>query len=121
MAHLAASMVDTVNHHCWDNAITMGEHSCLSTECLKIPLPLSHKLAACFIGLFTVLHTIDPFCVQLQFVDVWAIHNMFHARNSKPAVGIVGAFDTPFYPEANDSWEFQVQDILDSHSIFLHG
>ena len=61
MAHLATSMANIANHHFWDIDITAGECAWLSTEHLKIPPPLSCKLADYFVGLFPVLYAIDPF------------------------------------------------------------
>ena len=49
MACFAESMANTANHYHQDIAITVGERACLSTEHLKIPPQLSHKLAVCFV------------------------------------------------------------------------
>ena len=49
MAHSAALISKTASWHCWDIAITVGKYAWLSTEHLKIPPPLSRKLATYFV------------------------------------------------------------------------
>ena len=60
MAHSAALMAETDNQHCQDISITIGKRVWFPTEYLKIPPPLSHKLAARFVGLLLVLCAIGP-------------------------------------------------------------
>ena len=120
MAQLAASMADTSNHHLWDIAIIMGEYAQFSTEYWKTPPPLSIKLAAHFVGPFHVLHTTSHVSFQLQLLDDWAIHNVFHTSYIKPSVGFVDTLDTSFCPEADKSGEFEMQDILDSCTFIIY-
>ena len=47
-------MAEIANRHYRDIAITVGKHTWLLIEYLKIPLPLSRKLASRFVGLFTI-------------------------------------------------------------------
>ena len=103
MAHSTAIIADTVNWHCWDIAITIDEHAWLFTEHLKTPPLFNHKLATYFVGSFPVLCAIGSVFFQLQPHNDWAIHNVFHASQIKPALGVVDASDTPFHPEADDS------------------
>ena len=64
-ARSAASMAETINWYCQAISITVGECFWLSTDHLNIPLLLSHKLVACFVGPFSVLWTIGPVSFKL--------------------------------------------------------
>ena len=121
MAHSATSTAKTTKWYCWDIYFIVGNFFWLVAKRLKIPPPLSHKLAVYFVGLFPILHTIGPVFFYLQLPDDWDIHNMFYKSWLMPAVVVVDALATPFHLEANDSGEFKVQDILDSFIVNLHG
>ena len=86
----------------------------MSAEHFKIPPPLSCKLNAHFSGLFPVLSTIGAVYFKLQLLDDWDIHNVFYVSEFKPSVSVLDASETPFCPEADNSCEFNVQNILDS-------
>ena len=60
MARTADYMARNANRHRRDVAIVVGGHAWLSTEHLKIPPPLSHKLAARYVGPFLVICAIGP-------------------------------------------------------------
>ena len=60
MAQTANYMAQNANRHCCDVAIVIGGHAWLSTEHLKIPPPLSCKLAARYVGPFLVICAIGP-------------------------------------------------------------
>ena len=85
-------------------------------------LPQWLKLPASIVGtLFPVLYIIGPVSFKLQLPDDWVIHKMFHVSYSKLVIGISDTLDTAFHPEADGSGEFEVWDILDSHTVTLHG
>ena len=67
MAHLVASISETVNWYHLNIATTVVEYAWLSFKHLKIPPPLSHKLAAHFAGLFPVLCAIGPFLFSYSY------------------------------------------------------
>ena len=121
MAQTANYMAQNANRHCCDVAIVIGGHAWLSTEHLKIPPPLSHKLAAWYVGPFPVVCTIGPVSSQLQLPEDWAIHNMFHASQLKPAISVTSTSISPFRPAADKSGEFEVDDILDFRTILVRG
>ena len=116
----AASMAETANQHCRDIAITVDKCAWMSTENLKMMPPLSFKLDSCIVGLFLVLSAIGPVPFQLQLPNDWAIHNVFYVSQLNPAIGVVYASDTPFHPATDNSIAFEVQNILDSHTVNLH-
>ena len=46
---------------------------------------------------------------------------MFHASQLKPGVGVTSTSMSPFCPEADESGEFKLDDILDSRTISVSG
>ena len=54
MDHSAASIAETAI------AITMGKYAWLSTKNLKMPLQISHQLAAKFVGPLLIICTVGP-------------------------------------------------------------
>ena len=121
MARTAEYMARNANRHRGDVAIVVSGHAWLSTEHLKIPPPLSCKLAAQYVGPFLVVHAIGPVSFQLQLPEDWAIHNMFYASQLKPAIGVTSPSTSPFRLAADESGEFEVDDILDSRTISVRG
>ena len=60
MARTADYMAQNANRHHRDIAIVVSGQAWLSTEHLRIPPPLSPKLAAWYVGPFLVVCAIGP-------------------------------------------------------------
>ena len=46
---------------------------------------------------------------------------MFHASQLNPAVGVTSTSISPFFPAADESGKFEVDDTLDSRTILVCG
>ena len=94
----ATIMQRSANRRLRDTDIIVGGYAWLATDHLKLPSALSRKLALHFIGPFLVTSSVGAVFFQLQLPTDWKIHNVFHANQLKPAVGVTvdGSAASPF-------------------------
>jgi hypothetical protein len=66
------------NQHRRDFVFKQGEEVLLSTQNLKLPKNLTHKLASRYTGPFTITGVVGPAAYKLELPAAWKIHNVFH-------------------------------------------
>ena len=112
-------MADYANQSRQAVDVTVGQFAWLSTTYLRLPVKLSHKLAAKWAGPFKVVQQVGPVSFRLELPAGWRFHSVFHASQLKPAIGYSGDSipDSGFRPPADDLGEFEVERVLDHHCI----
>jgi hypothetical protein len=70
--------VHYANQHRRDFVFKEGEEVLLSTQNLKLPKNLTHKLASRYTGPFSIIEVVGPAAYKLELPSRWKIHNVFH-------------------------------------------
>ena len=60
------------------------EYVLLLTEHLNLKNAPIHKLKRRFVGLFFVVSQLGPMAYELDFLQAWKIHNIFHVSLQQP-------------------------------------
>ena len=121
VTHSAAYMADYANQHLYEVTFAVYSDAWLSTVHLKLHITLSQKLASCYVVPFKIIEQINPVAFHLLLPNSWKVHDVFRIIQLNPAIGFVpglsGVTPFAFWPPVDDSGEFKVKDILESHFV----